>query len=78
MVSLCALFLCHPVRVGSSNGMVSSFEQASQLLFCSVMFKETLRLRPPGTLVFLHNMVGRPRVSCREYKSEFGIETETR
>ncbi|CAM9573088.1 unnamed protein product, partial [Scytosiphon promiscuus] len=38
-----------------SGGMVSSFEQASQLLFCSVVFKETLRIRPPATVLFLHN-----------------------
>ncbi|CAM9435860.1 unnamed protein product [Hapterophycus canaliculatus] len=38
-----------------TGGMVSNFVQASQLVFCSAMFKETLRLHPPATVLFHHN-----------------------
>ncbi|CAN0228567.1 unnamed protein product [Pylaiella littoralis] len=38
-----------------SDGMVSTAEQASQLVFYSAVFKETLRLWPAGTFLFLHN-----------------------
>lgn len=38
-----------------SDGMISTAEQASQLVFCSALFKETLRLWPPGPLVFFYS-----------------------
>lgn len=47
-----------PRCVGGSDGLVSSSEQASQLVFCSAVFKETLRLCPAATVVFLHSTVG--------------------
>ncbi|CAM9794888.1 unnamed protein product, partial [Hapterophycus canaliculatus] len=33
------------------DGMVSTSEQLSQLVFCSAVFKETLRLRTPAPLL---------------------------
>lgn len=39
--------------------MVSTAEQASQLVFCSAVFKETLRLWPAATALFLHSTVRR-------------------
>ncbi|CAN0394924.1 unnamed protein product, partial [Ectocarpus sp. 12 AP-2014] len=53
-----------PLRRGSvlelldslrSDGLVSSSEQASQLVYCSAVFKETLRLWPAATVMFLYN-----------------------
>ncbi|CAM9835267.1 unnamed protein product [Ectocarpus fasciculatus] len=38
-----------------SDGLVSSSEQASQLVYCSAVFKEVLRLVPAAPLVFLHS-----------------------
>lgn len=43
---------------GGSDGLVSSSEQASQLVYCSAVFKETLRLCPAAPVVFLYNTVG--------------------
>ncbi|CAM9461272.1 unnamed protein product [Ectocarpus fasciculatus] len=43
------------LQVQGSDGLVSSSEQASQLVFCSAVFKETLRLWPAGPVVFLHS-----------------------
>eukprot|EP00903_Cladosiphon_okamuranus_P007588 g7361.t1 len=38
-----------------SGGIVSTPEQASQLVFCAALFKETLRLWPAAPLLFLYN-----------------------
>ncbi|CAN0125898.1 unnamed protein product, partial [Ectocarpus sp. 8 AP-2014] len=38
-----------------SDGLVSSSEQASQLVYCSAVFKETLRLCPTAPVVFFYN-----------------------
>ncbi|CAM9729929.1 unnamed protein product [Ectocarpus sp. 4 AP-2014] len=38
-----------------SDGLVSSSEQASQLVYCSAVFKETLRLCPAAPVVFFYN-----------------------
>lgn len=55
---------------------MSNFEQASQLLFCSVMLKETLRLHPPAPKIMLHSTVSRRRTFCRQPAS-FSVGTST-
>ncbi|CAN0250532.1 unnamed protein product, partial [Scytosiphon promiscuus] len=39
------------LRVAPLRCMVSTIEQAAQLPFCSAVFKETLRLHPPGPVL---------------------------
>lgn len=51
-----------PCMSDAAVGMVSTIEQASQLLFCSVMFKETLRLHPPAASLPFHSKVRCGRV----------------
>eukprot|EP00903_Cladosiphon_okamuranus_P020514 g18832.t1 len=38
-----------------SGGMVSTAEQASQLVFCAAVVKEVLRLWPPGRMIFFYS-----------------------
>eukprot|EP00752_Nemacystus_decipiens_P003174 g2937.t1 len=38
-----------------SDGMVSTAEEASQLVFCAALFKETLRMWPAAPMIFLYS-----------------------
>lgn len=61
------------VNFGSSDGVVSTMEQAAQLTYSSVVFKESLRMRPSGTILFLHSKVRRAnggRCICGNQKLE--------
>ncbi|CAN0057062.1 unnamed protein product [Scytosiphon promiscuus] len=51
-----------------SDGLVSSMEEAAQLSFCSAAFKETLRIRPAATVLFLH--------STEPFTMKSGLELE--
>lgn len=55
--AVCLRVFPTPPCFGNSNGMVSTAEQASQLVFCSAVFSETMRLWPAATMLFLHNTV---------------------
>lgn len=48
----------HPRHHGRRNGLVTTLEQFSRLVFCRAVFMESLRLRPAATRLVLHNVVG--------------------
>lgn len=66
VVALCAPFRVrfHNSCVLCSDGIVSTAEQASQLVFCAALFKETLRMWPPVPMTFLYSTVRRAPCVC--------------
>lgn len=66
--------LCAPFRVRFHNscvlcrdGIVSTAEQASQLVFSAALFKETLRMLPPVPMTFLYSTVRRAPCVCDSF-----------
>ena len=66
VVALCAPFRVrfHNSCVVCSNGIVSTAEQASQLVFSAAIFRETLRMCPPVPMTFLHSTVRSASCVC--------------
>eukprot|EP00752_Nemacystus_decipiens_P003173 g2936.t1 len=52
-----------------SGGIVSTAEQASQLVFCAALVKETLRLWPPGRMIFFYSTEPTALKSGIEYEA---------
>ena len=53
----CMVLLFDLTCAASSNGLVSTREQLSELVFCSAIFTETLRVNSSSTVLFFHNAV---------------------
>ena len=62
-------------RYVSSRGMASTPEQLKQLVFCAAVFREVVRLRPSGPILFHTCMVGTAVMHCLIWFKDSGFPT---